>query len=1040
MTSFNQNNRNLPKLKLLAINVNSIVTNQKRYSLTNILKKYNPDVALLSETKLKQNHIVNFKDYNIVRNDRTDRQRSGTAIIIKRNIDYKRINIYTPQNKLCLENTIIKLKLKTNIHIFLIATYAPCGNQKEFIPELDNLFKQLQLEKEENYYIIAGDLNAKHTNWLNKENNPRGLSLNKWLVNNEFQFRSKLYCTQFPSYPLGESYLDIIIADVRIDFNNTVDSFKLPNIPYDSDHNAVLAHVSFSSDIQIPLTNNIKNQKYNYKLADWEKFTNTLKHDFKLEIPNDKNLTIQETIEYLQKIDNIKEGIKKVIPKVKLKNSVDSYLNSNIINLQKFKSHVLTQLHRQQREWPNVNENAIRILKKLLQEVKSRLKIEFVSSVNKYWEGKIRNIPVNNSASMFPQVNSIFRKKDIAEVAQLKITEQNKQILNKYNVNPKNTLLNENKDIIINNIEDKLNIIGAFFANINNDNKTSNTRFEEIIERKSREFINATEIKRNNNEVICTFDENNTADNPSSINGPENYFTRVLSLGKKFKHLNNKKSSGIDKIPNIVLKHLPTTIIRAYAILFNNLLNYRYFPPHWKKAIVVPILKKNKENANPLNYRPISLLPNISKVYEMIINDAILAVCSEKDILPENQFGFRSKHSTLHAINKLTSDICWALNDKKCVGACLIDLEKAFDSVWLSGLIVKLNQNGFPEHMIELIWNMTTNRSFVTATGTSTSSIEFTITNGLQQGTVNSPILFNIYTCYVLKFCNINSICPIKSIAFADDLIIYHEDTWPSRIQSKLQDAFERINTYYKSWKLKININKCETILFRQNLDYANKNVRRVYKIFALKEENEIIPHKNYVRYLGVHLDEKLKFNIHIETQLTKAKTAFFKYKRLFYSKILNKKIKIICYLLLIRPIITYGCPIWYNISASQMEKIRLFERKCLRICLRRFKNPEHEYCKYYSNKTIYDKANIPRIDNFIIKLTRDHFANATHISHNSLIFSALYPHPEYHAKTLTSGFIPPEAFPYLDAKGYIQDINNIPTIYHIPRHKNIKK
>ena len=104
------------------------------------------------------------------------------------------------------------------------------------------------------------------------------------------------------------------------------------------------------------------------------------------------------------------------------------------------------------------------------------------------------------------------------------------------------------------------------------------------------------------------------------------------------------------------------------------------------------------------------------------------------------------------------------------------------------------------------------------------------------------------------------------------------------------------------------------------------------------------------------------------------------------------------------------------------------------------FKNPEHEYCKYYSNKTTYDKANIPRIDNFIIKLTRDHFANATRISHNSLIFSALYPHPEYHAKTLTSGFIPPEAFPYLDAKGYIQDINNIPTIYHIPRHKNIKK
>lgn len=228
---------------------------------------------------------------------------------------------------------------------------------------------------------------------------------------NELQYRSKLYCTQFPSYPLGESHLDIIITDVRIDFNNTVDSFKLPSVPYDSNHNAILAHVSFTEDTQIPFTNNTATQKYNYRMTDWEKFENTLKHDFKFDIPNDKNLTIQETTEYLKQIDNIIiEGMKKVIPKIKPKDEVDTYLNSNI-KLQKFKSHVLTQLHKKQREWPNINENAIRIVKNLFKNVKSRLKVEFASSVNKYWEEKIRNIPANNSASMFPQVNSIFWKK-----------------------------------------------------------------------------------------------------------------------------------------------------------------------------------------------------------------------------------------------------------------------------------------------------------------------------------------------------------------------------------------------------------------------------------------------------------------------------------------------------------------------------------------------------------------------------------------------------------------------------------------------------
>lgn len=104
------------------------------------------------------------------------------------------------------------------------------------------------------------------------------------------------------------------------------------------------------------------------------------------------------------------------------------------------------------------------------------------------------------------------------------------------------------------------------------------------------------------------------------------------------------------------------------------------------------------------------------------------------------------------------------------------------------------------------------------------------------------------------------------------------------------------------------------------------------------------------------------------------------------------------------------------------------------------FANAAYDYQRQYSNKKIYDKANIPRIDNFILKLIRDHFAKAARIQHNSLIFAALYPNPEYFARTLLTGFIPPEAFLYLDANGFIQDSKGIPIIYHIPRHENIKK
>lgn len=122
------------------------------------------------------------------------------------------------------------------------------------------------------------------------------------------------------------------------------------------------------------------------------------------------------------------------------------------------------------------------------------------------------------------------------------------------------------------------------------------------------------------------------------------------------------------------------------------------------------------------------------------------------------------------------------------------------------------------------------------------------------------------------------------------------------------------------------------------------------------------------------------------------------------------------------------------------MERIRLFERNCLRICLRMYNSPSSNYKKSYSNKIIYDKANIHRIDIFILKLIRDHFANSTHIRQNSLIYSALYPNPSYYRNTLNTGFISPEAFPYLDSNDYISDINNIPIIYHATRHKNKKQ
>ena len=125
---------------------------------------------------------------------------------------------------------------------------------------------------------------------------------------------------------------------------------------------------------------------------------------------------------------------------------------------------------------------------------------------------------------------------------------------------------------------------------------------------------------------------------------------------------------------------------------------------------------------------------------------------------------------------------------------------------------------------------------------------------------------------------------------------------------------------------------KCETKLFRPPVRKCNSNIRKSWKSFGIKANNNIcISNKALVNYFGVNLDKFLCFNSHINIQPKKARIAIFGYKKFFFSKYIKPEVKTIMYQTLIRPILTYGCQICFNISPSYMEKLRVFERKCLR-------------------------------------------------------------------------------------------------------------
>jgi hypothetical protein len=728
--------------------------------------------------------------------------------------------------------------------------------------------------------------------------------------------------------------------------------------------------------------------------------------------------------------ETIKRTMERTIPKYKERDQNDVYRNATIDALHRQKSGLLTRLKNLYRRFTDPHDSELRTLKSEIKNINVLIKQNYRLSINSFWDSKIR--AVNSSdPSMFPQINKIFRKNNSNDLPCLKLqrTDENRDILLTAQIVPEEAVLDDDF-YIVENPQEKVETVGAAFQQVYRVNAC--TRPNHDLENRAllHHFYLRNEIVQWRSEN-CGFTQFNDDFLANAIIadplGPSPLLVTKVELQLIFDSIKNKKSAGVDGISNVVLKHLPSEALDIYTTLFNNALNNAYYPVRWKTAVVHPLPKKGKDSSNPGNLRSISLLPSISKVFEKVINRVLTQWSADNNIIPDNQFGFKAGHDTLHAASKLVSDIQWNKSKKQCTGAVLVDLEKAFDTVWLEGLYLKLFRLGISKPLLYMLYDMLNGRKFVVKNGNITSATTFEIKNGLQQGAVNSPILFSIYTSDLIGSLT-------QAIAYADDLIAYRTAPKVEVIRILLQRDFDKIQRYCDDWKLKINFQKSETILFRTPLARAPRDTRKNWrKMVIVGPHGQQLASKSEVKYLGIWLDQYLYFNRHIDAALARARAAFAQTKRLFYSSRLDSRVKVICYMALIRPMIVYGCPVWFNVAPSQMEKIRVFERQCLRRCVGLYRTPESDYIKYYSNEVLYNRARVNRIDNFVIKLVRGHIARAM-TSTNNLIFGAYYPNDDYFENARLSGFIPPEAFLYLDRCGLIQDRLAIPLIYHVRR------
>lgn len=192
-----------------------------------------------------------------------------------------------------------------------MSVYAAGNHKMEFISELTSLCKELNLENLNNYYVLAGDVNAKHT-WCNASNNPRSVALHKWTLESGFELRPRVYCSMLPSYPRENSFLDICILDRRLILDNIIDDLETKSVPYDRDHNAIKFIVSTPANVPLNIKENKKSIKYNFAKTNWTAFKSALKNSTNLTIPDNRNLSNAEIDDMLAKVEaSITETIAK---------------------------------------------------------------------------------------------------------------------------------------------------------------------------------------------------------------------------------------------------------------------------------------------------------------------------------------------------------------------------------------------------------------------------------------------------------------------------------------------------------------------------------------------------------------------------------------------------------------------------------------------------------------------------------------------------------------------------------------------------------
>ena len=551
-----------------------------------------------------------------------------------------------------------------------------------------------------------------------------------------------------------------------------------------------------------------------------------------VKLPNmiNKNSAYIDT-KWQELIDNIQNAANLFIPK-------NNYRIIPVFNLST-KTKNLQIIYNQRHNL--YKQNITNEQKEILDTIKQHIINSAKTDINNYWLTKLKEIEefkhLNDPKNMYKNIKMMVGKNKINQGISL-IDENGKEIQDP---------------------QQQANLFASTWKNIMSQNKP---REDQDI----KEHVEGIEMwrMRNMSKILPKLTINmNRLDKNTPLIAPVKVRETIYFMNKI-----KSQAAGPSGITPTIIKHTPYSTAVHITRLINATICTGYFPQILKKGNIFLIPKDLKKLHDPTKYRPITLLETFSKLIERIISNRLKNHIEGRQVNP-NQFGFRPNKCTENIIFLAAYYLdLYTLKNKKTASVSL-DITKAFDKVWHSGLIFKLfTQYQLPELTKILLTHFLIGRQYQ-ITHRNKLSFTFTSSAGVPQGSVLSPTLFIMYTNDTPSPLNNTTL----TMHYADDITTLIQAPTFTCLNKRIAKEITHLDHYQAMWLIQTNKTKSKIVLYKQ---HANK----VKQYEPIKINNETIPFAPSTNILGVTFDNQLNFKKHINHKYKLANNTLNKLKK----------------------------------------------------------------------------------------------------------------------------------------------------------------